>query len=157
MSTEEFSCLLFSYFFFPFLGASMVAKTVKSLPAAQDPCSAGSLGQEDPLEKEMATHSSILSCLENSTDKGAWCLSSWGCKESDRTEQLHFLSFLSFFSFSCYVLFIYSFIFVEVRKAFTKWNTNEPFLQYLHLKSIILNMICNVSVLPACVNLLDLI
>ena len=38
----------------------MVAKTVKSLPAAQDPCSAGSLGQEDPLEKEMATHSSTL-------------------------------------------------------------------------------------------------
>ena len=38
----------------------MVAKTVKSLPAVQDPCSAGSLGQEDPLEKEMATHSSIL-------------------------------------------------------------------------------------------------
>ena len=38
----------------------MVAKTVKSLPAAQDPCSAGSLGQEDPLEKEMATHSRNL-------------------------------------------------------------------------------------------------
>ena len=46
-------------------------------------CNAGSLGQEDPLEKEMATHSSILFCLENSMDKGAWCLSSWGCKESD--------------------------------------------------------------------------
>ena len=28
------------------------------------------LGQEDPLEKEMATHSS--SCLENPTDRGAW-------------------------------------------------------------------------------------
>ena len=43
-------------------------------------CKAGSLGQEDPLEKEMATHSSILSCLENSMGKGAWCLSSWGHK-----------------------------------------------------------------------------
>ena len=30
-----------------------------------------SLGQEDPLEKEMATHSSI-SCLENPMDRGAW-------------------------------------------------------------------------------------
>ena len=30
-----------------------------------------SLDQEDPLEKGMATHSSI-SCLENSMDKGAW-------------------------------------------------------------------------------------
>ena len=46
-------------------------------------CKAGARGQEDPLEKEMATHSSILSCLENSMDKGAWCLSSWGHKESD--------------------------------------------------------------------------
>ena len=31
-----------------------------------------SLGQEDPLEKGMATHSSILSCLENPMDRGAW-------------------------------------------------------------------------------------
>ena len=30
-----------------------------------------SLGQEDPLEKEMATHSSN-SCLENPVDRGAW-------------------------------------------------------------------------------------
>ena len=29
-----------------------------------------SLGREDPLEKEMATHS--YSGLENSTDRGAW-------------------------------------------------------------------------------------
>jgi len=30
-----------------------------------------SLGQEDPLEEEIATHSSIL-CLENSKDGGIW-------------------------------------------------------------------------------------
>ena len=39
--------------------ASLVAQSVKSLPALQEtwvPC----LGQKDPLEKEMATHSSIL-------------------------------------------------------------------------------------------------
>ena len=29
-----------------------------------------SLGWEDPLEEEMATHS--CSCLENPTDRGAW-------------------------------------------------------------------------------------
>ena len=29
------------------------------------------LGQEDPLEKEMATHSSILA-MGNSMDRGAW-------------------------------------------------------------------------------------
>ena len=34
---------------------------VKNLPAEQDGLRAPSLGQEDPLEKEMATHSSTLS------------------------------------------------------------------------------------------------
>ena len=39
--------------------ASLVAQTVKSLPAVQE-TRLQSLGQGDPLEKEMATHSSIL-------------------------------------------------------------------------------------------------
>ena len=37
----------------------VVAQTVKNLPAMQE-AGVRSLGQEDPLEKEMATHSSIL-------------------------------------------------------------------------------------------------
>ena len=37
----------------------MVAQLVKNLPAVQETW-VRSLGQEDPLEKEMATHSSIL-------------------------------------------------------------------------------------------------
>ena len=40
--------------------ASLLAQTVKRLPAMQD-TGVRSLGQEDPLEKEMATHSSTLS------------------------------------------------------------------------------------------------
>ena len=39
--------------------SSLVAQTVKNLPAAQE-IQIQSLGREDPLEKEMATHSSIL-------------------------------------------------------------------------------------------------
>ena len=39
--------------------ASLVAQTVKNLPAMQD-TQVQSLGWEDPLEKEMATHSSTL-------------------------------------------------------------------------------------------------
>ena len=39
--------------------ASLVTQTVKSLPAVRE-TRVQSLGQEDPLEKEMATHSSIL-------------------------------------------------------------------------------------------------
>ena len=39
--------------------ASLVAQSVKNLPAVQE-TRVRSLGWEDPLEKEMATHSSIL-------------------------------------------------------------------------------------------------
>ena len=38
---------------------SLVAQTVKILPTMQE-TQVLSLGQEDPLEKEIATHSSIL-------------------------------------------------------------------------------------------------
>ena len=45
--------------FFSFLsGASTVAQIVKNLPAMQETW-AQSLGQEDPVDKGMATHSSI--------------------------------------------------------------------------------------------------
>ena len=40
-------------------GASLVAQMVKNPPAMQETW-VQSLGQEDPLEKEMATHSSTL-------------------------------------------------------------------------------------------------
>ena len=41
--------------------ASLVAQTVKNLPAAQETWFQ-SLGREDPLEKGKATHSSVLKC-----------------------------------------------------------------------------------------------
>ena len=43
-----------------------------------------SLGWEDPLEKEMATHSSILAWKIPWTEEPD--CSPWGCKESDMTE-----------------------------------------------------------------------
>ena len=43
----------------PLNGASLVAQSVKNLPAVQE-TQVRSLGWEDPLEKEMATHPSIL-------------------------------------------------------------------------------------------------
>ena len=49
---------------------SLVAQLVKSLPAMRETW-VQSLGQKDPLEKEMATHSQY-SCLKNSMDRGAW-------------------------------------------------------------------------------------
>ena len=47
-----------------------------------------SLGQEDPLEKEMATHSST-SAWKIHGWRGLVGYSPWGCKESDTTERLH--------------------------------------------------------------------
>ena len=49
---------------------SLVAQTVKCLPTMQE-TRVQSLGWEDLLEKEMATHSSILA-WKNPMDGGAW-------------------------------------------------------------------------------------
>ena len=46
-----------------------------------------SLGQEDPLEEEMATQSSVLACRIPWT-KEPGGLQSRGCKELDTAEQL---------------------------------------------------------------------
>ena len=62
-----------------------MAQTVKCLPTMPSmwETRVQSLGREDLLEKEMATHSSILAW------KIPWMVepgSVWGCKESDMTE-----------------------------------------------------------------------
>ena len=46
----------------------------------------GSLGWEDPLEEDMATHSSILA-WSISMDRGAWWATVHGITESDTAEQ----------------------------------------------------------------------
>ena len=57
---------------------------VKSLSAMQE-IWVRSLGREDPLEKGMATHSSILAWRIHG-QRSLEGYSSWGCKESDTTE-----------------------------------------------------------------------
>ena len=62
-----------------------MAQAVKNLPAVQD-TRVQSLGWEDPLEKEMATHSSILAWrISWSEEPGG--LQSRGRKESGATER----------------------------------------------------------------------
>ena len=68
--------------------ASLVAQRLKHLPAMWETW-IRSLGREDPLEKEMATHSSILAWRTLRTEELGG-LQSTGHKESDTTEQLHF-------------------------------------------------------------------
>ena len=55
-----------------------------------------SLGQEDPLEKEMATHSSILAWQIPRTEEPGRLYSPWGCKELDTTEH-HTLIHLDYY------------------------------------------------------------
>ena len=50
--------------------AYLVTQMVKNLPAMQETW-VRSLGQEDPLEKRMATHSKY-SCLRSFMDRRAW-------------------------------------------------------------------------------------
>ena len=64
--------------------ASLVAQMVKNLPAIQE-TQIRSLGQEDPLKKKMATHSSIRKSHGEQSLTG---YSPLGCQELDMTERL---------------------------------------------------------------------
>ena len=60
-----------------------------------------SLDREDPLEKEMVIHSSILP-RESHGQRSLAGYSPWGCKESDKTEPLtQHIHLLGFTSLSC--------------------------------------------------------
>ena len=80
-------------FVYSYRPAPPVAQAVKNRPAAQETL-VPSPGQEDPLEKEMATHSRILAWEIPWTEEPGG-LESRGCEESDTTEQLT-LSLLHF-------------------------------------------------------------
>ena len=92
------------YILFPVLNqsiiswASFVAQLVKSLPAMQE-TKVWFLGWEDPLQKEMATHSSVLAWRIPQTEEPGR-LQSVGSQELDTTERLstHTHCFMSGFN-----------------------------------------------------------
>ena len=68
--------------------ASLVAQMAKNLPVMRE-TQVRSLGWEDSLEKDMATHSNILAwTIPWMEEPGG--LQSVGRKDSDTTERLHF-------------------------------------------------------------------
>ena len=71
-----------------------MAQLVKSLAAMQETWVL-SLGWEDPLKEEMATHSSTLAWKSPWTGETGSLPSPWGGKESDTTERLHSSQVLS--------------------------------------------------------------
>ena len=81
-------CILLYYISILSEGTSLVAHSVKNLLAVQETW-VPFLGQEDPLEKEMATHFSILAWKIPWTKELGGC-SSWGRKVSGMTEWIIF-------------------------------------------------------------------
>ena len=63
---------------------SLLAQRGKNLPSMRENW-AQSLGWEDPLEEDMATHSSILA-WRSPMHRGAWQATDYGVAESDMTE-----------------------------------------------------------------------
>ena len=104
-----FNFYFFETFFFVWVWASLIAQLIKNPPAMQE-TRVWSLGQEDPLEEGMATHSSILASeIPWTEESGGYC--PWGCTELDmiqwlfsfwglckiiecRNQDLHFVSFI---------------------------------------------------------------
>ena len=68
--------------------ASLVAQMVKNLPAMQEK-GVRFLSQDDPLEKGMATHSSILAWRIPWTEEPGGLQSMGSLKELDETERLN--------------------------------------------------------------------
>ena len=71
-----------------------MAQTVKHLSTMRETW-VQSLGQEDSLEKAMATHSSTLAWKIPWTEELGAGYCPWGCKELGTTERLHFTSLQS--------------------------------------------------------------
>ena len=74
---------------FPQVSSSLVAQTVKHLSTLRETW-VRSLGREDSLEKETATHSSTLAWKIPWTEELGAGYCPWGRKESGTTERLHF-------------------------------------------------------------------
>ena len=74
LRVSEYSVFVIIIFMLCIIWPSLVAQTVKCLPTMRETW-VRSLGQQDLLEKEMATHSSILAWNIPWTEEIGWLLS----------------------------------------------------------------------------------
>ena len=72
--------IFYLFIFIVYYWASLVAQIVKNLPAMQE-TQVRFLGQKDALEKDMATHSGILT-QRKPMDRGAWLATVHGISKS---------------------------------------------------------------------------
>ena len=89
---ETMLCICIFIYSLYIIGASLEAQMVKCLPTMREN-RVWSLGQEDPLEKEMATHSSTLAWTIPWMDEPGG-LQSMGSQWVNMTERLHFHFFI---------------------------------------------------------------
>ena len=127
---------------------SLVAQMVKHLPTMRE-TRVQSLGQEDPLEKEMAPHSILLPGKSHG-QRSLVGYSPWGHRESDTTERLHshvhfrrcsvilapFVEELKFLPLKCFFTFVkmwtYFFEYISVSVMFY-WSVSLSLCQYQSL------------------------
>ena len=119
--------------------ASLVAQSVKNLPAMQETW-VQSLDQEDPLEKEMAIHSSILAWRIPWT-KEPGRLQSMGSQELDMTERLNHHHSFSIFSYKECNQFDFSIghllMSMSAVQHLSHWTTREvPSVHFLNHSSL---------------------
>ena len=146
------SCVFDYIYFYMVQWASLVAQLVKNLPLTQETL-LQFLSQEDPLEKGLDTHSSILA-WRIPMHRGGWWASAWGYKESDTTEQLSTCGSivdeadLSVNFLMCYFLYYFGalfvfffFFFLKIHWSHSTFTLYFSFLYfasftYLHFKKL---------------------
>ena len=112
---------------------SLIAQLVKNLPAIRETW-IWSLVWEDPLEKGMATHSSILAWRLSWTEEpGGSCCSPWGCKESEMIEWLTHtrwmkINLIKLISWSYLLL---SYVPLPTTEGFASWEFYSSLSQFL--------------------------
>ena len=104
-----------------------MAQRIKRLPAMQE-TRVQSLGREDPLEEEMATHCSHLA-WRIPMDRGAWQATVHGVTKS-RTQLGDFTFFLSFLKITFLKKVIFFKIFLKDLRSLmiynNSWQTHVP-------------------------------
>ena len=85
--------------------ASVVSQLVKN-PSARQETPIQFLGQEDPLEEVMATHSSILA-WRILMDREAWRATVHSVTESDRTKRLSTAQHIQVYTYICVCVYVW--------------------------------------------------
>ena len=130
---------------FPLWRASLVVETVEKLPAMQE-TQVRSLGQEDPLEKGMATYSSILPGEFHGQRRLAG-YSPWDRKDwTWLSDQYFHFPFPSLEDLSLFRLLIYPAIFQSlIGNIFPLFSASETFAIYYSICIYIISGIALVS------------